>query len=48
MSSILESLVAACTRLTSINDSQLYMASVSPCFYTHYSDKNFLFESVSC
>lgn len=24
---------------------KLYMASVSPCFYTHYSDKNFLFES---
>ncbi|KAH9810949.1 family 71 glycoside hydrolase [Melampsora americana] len=24
---------------------KLYMAGVSPCFYTHYSDKNFLFKS---
>ncbi|POW03033.1 hypothetical protein PSTT_11390 [Puccinia striiformis] len=24
---------------------KLYMASVSPCFYTHYSDKNFMFKS---
>jgi len=24
---------------------KFYMASVSPCFYTHYSDKNFIFKS---